>query len=158
MTRPIEGIQRGMLGVLLFASVLGPVAAGLLGWSIYPRPTAPIAIGVAAALGLVLFDASRHRPAVRALYVALTLLAALAFAVILRIEANAFYTSTALFGGMVILLALHVAAVAMRRVVIRDADAPQSASVAPVVRGQVIVAGLERLPPNEIRVVRAGRA
>ncbi|MFL5605801.1 MAG: hypothetical protein ACJ8AD_05085, partial [Gemmatimonadaceae bacterium] len=66
---------------------------------------------------------------VRALYVALALVTAVPLAVVLREQTNAFYTSGALFGGMVILLFLHVAAVVMRRVALRDDEGPSDNAV-----------------------------
>jgi hypothetical protein len=146
-------LQRSLLSVLLFASVLSPVAAVAMGWPLFAPPTSAIAIVVATALGAVTLRLSHQSVGWRMAGVALAVALAVPFAAILRAESNAFYTSSALFGGMILLLMLYVASRALRHVVVRDeslaADEPAASLPQPV----PVMAGVEHLPPNEIRVV-----
>lgn len=150
-------LQRGTLSVLLFASVLSPVAARIVGWPLFAPPTSAIATIVAVVLGVVTLRLSHQSRSWRVLGVTLALMMAVPFAAILSAQSNAFYTSSALFGGMILLLMLYVASRALRHIVVRDewqAIAEPATTLAPAAP---VVAGLEHLPPNEIRVVHAGR-
>ncbi|HET7190241.1 MAG TPA: hypothetical protein VFI52_18950 [Gemmatimonadaceae bacterium] len=151
-------LQRSTLSVLLFASVLAPVAATAVGWPLFAPPTSVIATVVAAALGAVTLRLSHQSLVLRVLGVALALAMAVPFAAILRAQSNAFYTSSALFGGMTLLLMLYVASRALRHVVVRDESLASVEPVGTLAPAAPVVAGLEHLPPNEIRVVHPGHA
>ena len=150
-------LQRSTLSVLLFASVLSPVAATAMGWPLFAPPTSAIATVVAAVLGAVTLRLSHQSLGWRLLGVALAVALAVPFAAILRAESNAFYTSSALFGGMIVLLMLYVASRVLRHVVVRDESLAVEEPVAPLAPPAPVVGGLEHLPPNEIRVVHPGR-
>lgn len=151
-------LQRSTLSVLLFASVLSPVAATAVGWPLFAPPTSVIATVVAAALGAVTLRLSHQSLGWRMLGVALAVALAVPFAAILRAESNAFYTSSALFGGMILLLMLYVASRVLRHVVVRDESLASEEPVPTLVPAASVVTGLEHLPPNEIRVVHPGQA
>jgi hypothetical protein len=146
-------LQRSTLSVLLFASVLSPVAATAVGWSLFAPPTSAIALLVATALGSVTLRISHQSLGWRMLGVALAIGLAVPFAAILRTETNAFYTSSALFGGMILLLMLYVASRVLRHVVVRDDKLAVEEPAVSLAPPAPVVAGLEHLPPNEIRVV-----
>lgn len=147
-------LQRSTLSVLLFASVLSPLAATAMGWPLFARPTSVIATVVAAGLGAVTVRLSHQSLGWRTLGVALAVALAVPFAAILRAATNAFYTSSALFGGMILLLMLYVASRVLRHVVVRDESQAVEEPVASLAPPAPVVAGLEHLPPNEIRVVQ----
>jgi hypothetical protein len=151
-------LQRSTLSVLLFASVLSPVAATAVGWPLFAPPTSVIAIVAAAALGAITLRLSHQSLGWRLLGDDLAFALAVPFAAILRAESNAFYTSSALFGGMILLLMLYVASRVLRHVVVRDESQAVEEPVASLAPAAPVVAGLEHLPPNEIRVVHPGRA
>ncbi len=151
-------LQRSTLSVLLFASVLSPVAATAVGWPLFARPTSAIALLVTTALGAVTLRISHQSLGWRMVGVALAVALAVPFAAILRAESNAFYTSSALFGGMTLLLMLYVASRALRHVVVRDESLAVEEPAPSLAPPTPVVAGLEHLPPNEIRVVHTRAA
>lgn len=151
-------LQRGTLSVLLFASVLSPVAARVVGWPLFAPPTSAIAAIVAVVLGVVTLRLSHQSRGWRVLGVVLALVMAVPFAAILSAQSNVFYTSSALFGGMILLLMLYVASRALRHVVVRDESLAPAEPAATLAPATPLVEGLERLPPNEIRVVHAAHA
>ena len=154
MTGSFRRFRQGALGVLLFGAVLSPAVAELLGRPAYPRTVTAAATSVALVLAAVMRRSSQRRVAAGALYAGLALVAAVPLAIVQIEQRNAFYTSGALLGGMVILLGLHVAAVAMRRVGMRDDESPPDAMATALSADRLLLGGVERLPPNEIRVVR----
>lgn len=151
-------LQRSTLSVLLFASVLSPVAATALGWQLFAPPTSAVAAVLAVVLGTVTLRLSNQSLPWRMLGVALAVALAVPFAAILRAESNAFYTSSALFGGMILLLMLYVAGRVLRHVVVRDESLASDEPVAALAPPPSVVTGVEHLPPNEIRVVHPGHA
>jgi hypothetical protein len=152
----VGGAQRGALGVLLFAGVLTPVAATAMGWPPSEPAMAAMAATVCVLLGTVLLRIADRPGRWHAMAALLTLLAAMAFAAILHDQSNAFYTSGALVGGMIILLTLHVGARVLRYVVLRDQSRAQVGEASPLLAEASVIPALEleHLPPNEIRVVR----
>ena len=149
-----SGPRGGLLRTLLFASVLTPAAASALHWPIYPSRTALAAAVVGVSLGAMSFRLTRRSAGSFALSTIVAILLAFALAAVLRERANAFYTPNALFGGSLVLVALLVGGDALRRVLRRDeADAARMSHLPDSTR----IEGLERLPPNEVRAVRASR-
>ena len=158
MTASFRRFRQRALGVLLFGAVLAPVVAALLGRPSYASTLTTTAAMVAAVLALVMLRVTRAGPATGALYAGLALVAALPIDLVLREQSNSFYTSGALFGGMVILLSLHVAAVTMRGVAMWDDDTPLDGVATAMSGEQLVPDGLLHLPPNEIRVVHLGQS
>lgn len=159
MTGSFRRLGQGTLGLLLFGAVLSPVVAEALGRPAYPPVVAMAAAGVTVVLAAVTLRATQRPAAVCALYAALALVMAVPLGTVLHAQTNSFYTSGALFGGMVVLLFLHVAAVVMRHVAMRDDEPPRDHTVVTALSADARLLGaVERLPPNEIRMVRTGRS
>jgi hypothetical protein len=77
---------------------------------------------------------------------------------VLRERSNAFYTPGALLGGLIVLLALYVGGDVLRHVLLRDEANADADAVAARIPELAVIEGLERLPPNEIRVVRTSHS
>jgi hypothetical protein len=151
----VAGAQRA-LGILLFAGVLTPIVAITMGWPMYTHVMAATSAALCALLGIALLRVTRQPLRLRMLSALLAVVAALAFTVILRSQSNSFYTSGALVGGMIILLALHVGARVLQFVALSDQSRARSREATSVAADASVIPALEleHLPPNEIRVVR----
>jgi hypothetical protein len=114
------GRYRDLVSVLLFAAMFSPVAARLVGWTVYTPLDVPLTAHIVvlvslAVLGLVGMWNGGRTPTVRHLaeWIAVVVLGSCA-ALVLQRRANSFYTVTALMDGMALLLAAHLAMRALR--------------------------------------------
>jgi hypothetical protein len=129
MRHHLATMRRDLTTILLFAAMISPVVAPLLGWS----PVTPL--GVPLGVHLLLLAAiaavgTRHmwrrgaRPTGRQVieWIAGTVLA-VAGALVLQLRSNAFYTASTLVDGMALLLLIHLCVRGIRRTT-RDDRSP----------------------------------
>jgi hypothetical protein len=116
----VSVLSRELTLCLLIAAMLGPVVASVLGWPVYTPLDVPLLVHVAilAAFALVIRLESRPRRMraafSRASWFALPVLA-IAFAALLNVRSNVFYTARALMEGLAVLLILEVGLRELRR-------------------------------------------
>lgn len=116
----VSMVSRELTLCLLLAAMIGPVVARMLGWPVYTPLDVPLLLHVVILISFVLVIRWESRPRrlraalSRASWGALPVLA-VAFAALLHVRSNVFYTARALMEGLAVLLILEVVLRELRR-------------------------------------------
>lgn len=151
-----------LLGALLFGAVIAPAVTALRVGGVYTLSMVLVSLMVALVLGGALArlpspdTGARPSTADLTILASLTLAAAVLIGATVHYRSNAFYTPQALYGGMIVLLALYVADRALRAVAMRDARRLRARHHMLRPGGAHDGVALDHLPPNEIRSVQPG--